>query len=161
MSKQSAETNIGSKETIINLNQITTQLVADFLAAKTPEEKEEVYKALEKYSPEELRKIEEKIKDMTEMEAGKIDLLILKLDILEREILEMMPEYPVSKKIAVIINGDHIEDRHIGNVKLAISTLQKKGVDEVFVAHSGDLDEFEGITQFEGAKDGIAQLFHN
>ncbi|MDZ4245317.1 MAG: thioredoxin family protein, partial [Candidatus Gracilibacteria bacterium] len=146
-------------EAPIDAVRIATDILDAFLSAKTLEDKQLVYDNLARYTPDQLCRIEEELKTMKKIEMGKVDLLLLKLDILEGEILEMMPEYPVSKKIAVIINGDNIEDKHIENVKSAIKTLQGIGFDEIFVAHSGNLEEFQGIIQFDGTKSGVDKLF--
>ncbi len=71
----------------------------------------------------------------------------------------LLPDYPVSGKLAVIINGDDEEERHIENVNRAIKALRNKGFHHFFVASSQKLENPEGIEQFPGTTQGVNGLF--
>ena len=75
----------------------------------------------------------------------------------------MLPEYPVSKQLVVIINGDpgdSKDKRHVKNVPAAISALQPRGFHEFYVAADQTIDP-KGIQlkQLPGSKQGVDDLF--
>lgn len=73
---------------------------------------------------------------------------------------EWLPEYPVSKKLAFIINGDSAEERHIKNVERAIDSLEAKDFKEFYVVADQVINK-EGIDlhQFSGSMGGLDQAF--
>lgn len=77
---------------------------------------------------------------------------------LQKEIVELLPDYPVSKKIAVIINGDTQEERHTGNVDRAIKALEKKGFEEIYVI-GGTHEVNDKYNNYDGSLAGIDTLF--
>jgi len=78
---------------------------------------------------------------------------------LTKESFEWLPDYPVSKKIGVIINGDSGEDRHKKNVEAAINVLQMRGFDEIFVAQDAFVKDKASIHQYSGTKSSLDKLF--
>ncbi len=75
--------------------------------------------------------------------------------------IEWLPGYPISKKIAVIINGDSREKRHKKNVERAINLFQIQEFDEIFVAQDASVKDGEGIRQYNGTKNGLNKLFED
>lgn len=80
---------------------------------------------------------------------------------------ELLPGYPVSKKIAVIINGDPNEERHVMNTVRAMAVLKEKfGFRDFHIAadHALRVPELLGnpnvnLHQFPETRDMVSRLF--
>ena len=75
------------------------------------------------------------------------------------QVFELVPEWTVGKKIAIIINGDDLEERHIENTQRAIRVFQGLEFDQIYVAYAGDLEDHDGLKQFPATVAGVENMF--
>ena len=117
-------------ETTDSKTQKIEEITLKDLLAKEPEELQSLLESLNEDQLDQIVSELELKGDQLEAVEKKILSAVKEL---QKEIVELLPDYPVSKKIAVIINGDVNEDRHTGNVDRAIKALEKKGFEEIYV----------------------------
>lgn len=145
-------------KTVLKIN--PEDLLSFFLEADSYDAEAEVLDHLDELDIDGLIHLEVLI-SRSEVEARtKLNLLQTKVDILQGEVFELLPNYPVTGKIAVIVNGDPNEDRHVGNVHRSIAVLSKMGFTDFYIAHDGNVPEVEGRTvrQYPATKGGVSTL---
>lgn len=136
--------------------------IEDFLkiAERTFEEKgEDGLKSLIADNPQYWESIETNLKEIEQKRAERIKRLLKEVRGLQKKVVELLPDYPVSKKVAVIINGDSFEGRHTGNTERTIRVLKGLGFTEFFVSQLADVQDKKGVRQYPASKRGIDRLF--
>lgn len=110
-------------------------------------------------NPQYWEAIEDNLKEIEEQQAQRIKRLLKDVRALQKRAVELLPDYPVSKKIAVIINGDSYEERHTKNTERTIRVLRRLGFTEFFVSQDASVQNKEGVKQYPASKRGIDNLF--
>ncbi|MBI4994852.1 thioredoxin family protein [Candidatus Peregrinibacteria bacterium] len=136
--------------------------IEDFLetAERTFKEKgEDGLKSLIADNPQYWELIEANLKEIEQKQAERIKKLLKEVRALQKRAVELLPDYPVSKKVAVIINGDSFEKRHTDNTERTIRVLRGLGFTEFFVSQSANVRDKKGVKQYPTSKRGIDKLF--
>lgn len=108
----------------------------------------------------ELDRLEAELEKENEKLVEDRDKLLKQISEAQKRVVELLPDYPVSKEIAVIVNGDVKEDRHLDNVKRAIEVLKGRGFDEFYVMGGREEDtRGENVHIYDVSMDGIDRLF--
>lgn len=103
--------------------------------------------------------IEENLKDVDAGQRERIKRLLAEIRSLQKQVVDLLPNYPVSKKVAVIVNGDSREERHTGNTERTIRVLRGLGFKEFFIAQDERVMDSKGVKQYPGSKKGMDRLF--
>lgn len=119
---------------------------------------EERLKAFLKEHEEKFDELKNYLTNLQEKQGKKILHLREQIAELQLKVIDWLPEYPVSKKIAVIFNGDSYEKRHIENTNRAIRVLKAKGFDEILVAQTKAVDPKLGVRQFGVDNAGLVKM---
>lgn len=112
-------------------------------------------------NPQYWETIEDNLKDIEKQQAQRIKRLLKEVRALQKRAVELLPDYPVSKKVAVIINGDSFETRHTKNTERTIRVLRGLGFTEFFVSQDARVQDKKGVKQYPASKRGIDNLFAN
>lgn len=110
-------------------------------------------------NPQYWESIETNLKEIEQKQAERIKRLLKEVRGLQKKAVELLPDYPISKKVAVIINGDSFEGRHTGNTERTIRVLKGLGFTEFFVSQLADVQDKKGVKQYSPNKRGIDRLF--
>lgn len=123
------------------------------------EEGEGVLKIYLESHPDQWEDLLENLSGLEEEQRIVIEELQREVSELQQQVIEWLPEYTVSKKILIIINGDSAEERHRGNTENAIRILRAQGFEEIYVAQDSNVRDDEGVRQYTGDKKGLDALF--
>ena len=94
--------------------------------------------------------IETNLKKLNKKQAERIKRLLKEVRGLQKKWLNFCPDYPVSKKVAVIINGDSFEGRHTGNTEQTIRVLKGLGFTEFLFSQLADVQDKKGGKAISG-----------
>lgn len=110
-------------------------------------------------NPQYWETIEDNLKNIERQQAQRIKRLLKEIRALQKRAVELLPDYPVSKKVAVIINGDSFENKHTKNTERTIRVLRGLGFTEFFVSQDARVKDKKGVKQYPASKRGINNLF--
>jgi len=101
--------------------------------------------------------LQERLELRLKFKLDELDIMTQTIRLLQDRLVDVAPEFPVTRRVAVIINGDMDETRHTGNVDRAITALKAQGFDSFYIVGDATPDASHHV--FDHSLEGIDQMF--